>query len=124
MARTKTLDELRTSVSRRGGYENSADIDDDLDYGDDAEVPFELDDLDMLETIEEDVDVLEVMPKLDAERAGLTAEQEDTYELATSVLEKLIDIESPAGDLNGGGSSNWGVAAALLGVTIASALFA
>jgi hypothetical protein len=104
------------------GGDYGVDIDDDLDYGDDAAVEFELDDLDMLDTLEEDIDVLEVLPKLDVERAGLSDEQEDTYELATSALEKLLSMEHDA-SMEGGGSTNWGVAAALLGVTIATALF-
>lgn len=106
----------------QAGGDYGVTIDDELDYGDDAAIEFELDDLDMLDTIEEDIDVLEVLPKLDVEKAGLSDEQEDTYELATSVLEKLMNIEQ-SGSMTGGGSINWGVAAALLGVTIATALF-
>lgn len=106
-------------------HEYGADIDDDVPTEDTEPLRFELDDLDMLKTIEDDIDFLEVLPKLDLDEADLEPEQEDAYELAVGVMERLLELESSTGDdMEGGGSSNWSVAAALLGVTIATALFA
>lgn len=117
-------DEYVPDVKRNFGNEYGVDIEDDA--SDDGEpMHFELDDLEMLKTIEDDIDFLEVLPKLDLDDADLEPEQEDAYELAVGVMERLMEMESDMGaSMDGGGSVGWGVAAALLGVTIAGAFMA